>query len=183
MLAGGYSWRLYFYVEIAFAGALLILAFFVVEETMYDRKKMMVSMAPSLEENNSASDAKEVAQHHENPTTFVPERKSFISTLKPWSKIDHEAEFFMTMIRPFSYFVVPAVFWVITTYGLPPPSHETHSLTLPRNLHRPRSFSIQLHIPNQNRCPSLQLERRKLGPHRGSERIRLPRRRAPDLHL
>jgi heme exporter protein D len=38
MLAGGYSWRLYFYVEIAFAGALLILAFFVVEETMYDRK-------------------------------------------------------------------------------------------------------------------------------------------------
>jgi hypothetical protein len=31
MLAGGYSWRLFFYVEIAFAGALLILAFFVVE--------------------------------------------------------------------------------------------------------------------------------------------------------
>src|ERR1700684_4002711 len=60
MLAGGYSWRLYFYVEIAFAGALLILAFFVVEETMYDRKAMTPSTAPSVEENNSTSDSKEV---------------------------------------------------------------------------------------------------------------------------
>jgi hypothetical protein len=85
---------------------------------MYDRKSMASSAAPSVEEN-STSDSKEVnTQHRENAATFVPERKSFISTLKPWSKIDHEAEFFMTMIRPFSYFVVPAVFWVITTYGL-----------------------------------------------------------------
>jgi len=119
MLAGDYSWRLYFYVEIAFAGVLLILAFFVVEETMYDSKAMRPSTALSVDEN-STSDFKEVnTQHHEHNTIdFVPERKSFINTLKPWSRIDHEAEFFMTMIRPFSYFVVPAVFWVITTYGV-----------------------------------------------------------------
>ena len=128
MLAGGYSWRLYFYVEIAFAGVLLIIAFFVVEETMYDRKSMVSTIAPTAE-NGSTSDSKEVhAQHseNENHTTAIPERKSFISTLKPWSRIDHRAEFFMTMIRPFSYFVVPAVFWVITTYGLSPfPSFPT----------------------------------------------------------
>jgi hypothetical protein len=119
MLAGGYSWRLYFYVEIAFAGALLILAFFVVEETMYDRKSIASTIAPTTE-NGSTSDSKEVNTQHtesENHVTTIPDRKSFISTLKPWSHIDHEAEFFMTMIRPFSYFVVPAVFWVITTYG------------------------------------------------------------------
>jgi hypothetical protein len=120
MLAGGYSWRLYFYVEIAFAGALLIVAFFVVEETMYDRKSMAVTITPTGE-NDSTSDSKEVsAQHTESVTTAapIPERKSFLQTLKPWSHVDHEAEFFMTMVRPFSYFVVPAVFWVITTYGI-----------------------------------------------------------------
>lgn len=40
MLAGGYSWRLFFYVEFAFACALLVMAFFFVEETSYDREKM-----------------------------------------------------------------------------------------------------------------------------------------------
>jgi hypothetical protein len=133
MLAGGYSWRLYFYVEIAFAGVLLIIAFFVVEETMYDRKSMVSTIAPTAE-NGSTSDSKEVHTQHtenENHITAIPDRKSFISTLKPWSHIDHEAEFFMTMVRPFSYFVVPAVFWVITTYGLSPfPSFPTrHFLT------------------------------------------------------
>lgn len=35
LLSGGYGWRLFFYVEIAFAGFLLILAFLFVEETAY----------------------------------------------------------------------------------------------------------------------------------------------------
>lgn len=118
MLAGGYSWRLYFYVEIAFAGALLVLAFFVVEETMYNRKPM-ADLAPSID-GHSNPDSKEVNTQHSENNHFIPERKSFISTLKPWSHIDHEAEFFLTMLRPFTYFFVPAVFWVITTYGNTP---------------------------------------------------------------
>ncbi|KAF4627882.1 hypothetical protein G7Y89_g10268 [Cudoniella acicularis] len=87
MLAGGYSWRLFFYVE----------------------------TSPS----SLSADAKdEGVQHVEEEASNVPARKSFLSTLKPWSQIDHEAEFFLTMLRPFTYFTVPAVFWVISTYGI-----------------------------------------------------------------
>lgn len=113
MLAGGYSWRLFFYVEAAFAAALFILAFIFVEETTYHRNPPTSSRAERV---LSADSRKGFVEYQEN-ATHVPPRKSFLVTLKPWGKIDHEAEFFMTMIRPFSYFVVPAVFWVITTYG------------------------------------------------------------------
>tara|TARA_R110002060_G_scaffold6739_2_gene10202 strand:- start:1708 stop:2082 length:375 start_codon:yes stop_codon:yes gene_type:complete len=117
MLAGGYSWRLFFYVEIAFAGALFIMAFIFVEETMY--KRVLPTILPSSLNDSSENHSKEgKAVHTETATSYVPPRKSFLATLKPWSGIDHEAEFFMTMLRPFTLFFVPAVFWVITTYGM-----------------------------------------------------------------
>ncbi|CZT07079.1 uncharacterized protein RAG0_12664 [Rhynchosporium agropyri] len=117
MLAGGYSWRLYFYVEAAFAGALFILAFIFVEETMYKRF-LPTSLIPSLNNANENEFKEGNLTHTETATFHLPLRKSFLSTLKPWSGIDHEAEFFMTMIRPFTLFFVPAVFWVITSYGI-----------------------------------------------------------------
>ncbi|CZT50743.1 uncharacterized protein RSE6_11785 [Rhynchosporium secalis] len=117
MLAGGYSWRLYFYVEAAFAGALFILAFIFVEETMYKRI-LPTSLIPSLNNANEKEIKEGNLTHTETATFHVPLRKSFLSTLKPWSGIDHEAEFLMTMIRPFTLFFVPAVFWVITSYGI-----------------------------------------------------------------
>lgn len=113
MLAGGYSWRLFFYVESAFAGALLVLAFFYVEESMYHREIPTTTDA----QFDGNSETKEIVQHQEQITTSVPKRKSFISTLRPWSHIDRDADFFGTMVRPFSYFVIPAVFWVVATYG------------------------------------------------------------------
>ncbi|PVH75627.1 putative MFS transporter [Cadophora sp. DSE1049] len=117
MLAGGYSWRLFFYVEIAFAGALFILAFIFVEETMY--KRVVPTSLPSSLNDSSENHSKEgKVIHAETAVSYVPPRKSFLATLKPWSGIDHEAEFFMTMLRPFTLFFVPAVFWVITTYGI-----------------------------------------------------------------
>ncbi|EJD47757.1 putative MFS transporter [Auricularia subglabra TFB-10046 SS5] len=119
MLAGGFSWRLYFYVEIAFAGALFLLAFFFVEETMYKRAVPSGSSTPSIDEDKEGkgvkdADLKDVERSHR----AIPIRKPFLQTLKPWSYVDHEAQFFMTMVRPFTYFFVPAVFWVITTYGI-----------------------------------------------------------------
>jgi hypothetical protein len=117
MLAGGYSWRLFFYVEIAFAGALFILAFFIVEETHYKRVKPS-SPTPSSPTSELA-EGKETGAitHMERTSVVLPERKSFLQTLKIFHGIDRDAEFFMTMIRPFTYFTVPAVFWVISTYG------------------------------------------------------------------
>lgn len=116
MLSGGYSWRLYFYVEIAFAGALLILAFLFVEESLYHRKPIQVQDTRF----SDLSDSKVgITSHQQDSVTSLPKRKSFLSTLKPWGSIDRDADFFGTMWRPFTYFFVPAVFWVITTYGEP----------------------------------------------------------------
>lgn len=44
-------------------------------------------------------------------------RKSFASTLKPWSRV-YEGPFLMVAVRSFTYFLVPSVFWVIATYGI-----------------------------------------------------------------
>ncbi|KAJ9392111.1 hypothetical protein DTO063F5_870 [Paecilomyces variotii] len=117
MLAGGYSWRLFFYVESAFAAALLILAFFIVEETTYKRPEPGTeSPLPSV---NESEEKIQGATQMENVTPVVlPERKSFIETLKPWSSIDPDAQFFVTMFRSFTYFFVPAVFWVISSFGI-----------------------------------------------------------------
>lgn len=104
MLAGGYSWRLYFYVEIAFAGLLLILAFLFVEETTYKRK--MPTGPPSDASSGDRKvfsqdevEEKEVPSEHVEVQTLIPPRRSFIATLKPWSAINHDESFFTTMVR------------------------------------------------------------------------------------
>ncbi|RYP84312.1 hypothetical protein DL769_001227 [Monosporascus sp. CRB-8-3] len=51
-------------------------------------------------------------------TPVMPGRKSFLSTLPPWSGIDHTVPFFTMMWRSFTYFLIPQVFWVITTFGI-----------------------------------------------------------------
>ena len=109
MLAGGYSWRLFQYVLIAFAVALFIAAFLFVEESAYKRYARPAT-ADSDGEKTSADKVEVIP--------MVPPRKSFLATLKVWSGIDHEAEFFMTMARSFTYFLIPSVLWVITSYGM-----------------------------------------------------------------
>jgi hypothetical protein len=113
MLAGGYSWRLFFYVEFAFAMALLIFAFLVVEETIYHRKLSIdVSDGPDEVEKPSTGALEAVPSD-----AVLPQRKTFIQTLKFWGVWERDSDFFMMMVRSFSYFLVPHVFWVVTTYG------------------------------------------------------------------
>ncbi|KAK5465079.1 hypothetical protein LTS15_001642 [Exophiala xenobiotica] len=116
MLAGGNSWRLFFYVEFAFACLLFILAFFFVEETWYKREEMKARLGAAVEaspigEKGVDSDMREVAP-------VLPARKTFVQTLKPWGVYDKEAPFLMTALRSFTYFAVPSVFWVVATYGI-----------------------------------------------------------------
>jgi hypothetical protein len=115
MLAGGYSWRLFFYVEFAFAMALLIMAFFFVEETSYNREaskaQLGAAITPEENEKGAATNLSEIPSNAQG-------RKSFVSTLKPWSGINRDAPFFSVMWRSFTYFLVPPVFWVVTTYGI-----------------------------------------------------------------
>ncbi|KAF2871483.1 putative MFS transporter [Massariosphaeria phaeospora] len=112
MLAGGYSWQLFFYVTFAFAMALLIAAFFIVEETAYKRNTL-TPMPPSIANSDKAVEAS-----HAEVAPLIPERKSFLATLKPWSGIDHDQEFWIMIPRSFTYFLVPQVLWVITSFGL-----------------------------------------------------------------
>ena len=114
MLNAGLGWRLFFYVEAAFAGALFIASFLFVEESMYKRT-LPTATTPPLPVDMDGK-----GQHYaqELELTQIPTRKSYAETLKPWTKTDKEANFFRTMFMPFTYFFVPAVFWVITSFGL-----------------------------------------------------------------
>ncbi|SPO06832.1 uncharacterized protein DNG_09526 [Cephalotrichum gorgonifer] len=138
MLAGGYSWNLFFYVEFAFGMALLIFAFFVVEETTYHRETPNVSPSNgSLIEDGASGVAKEqiagdqpsvVAKEHATGdeqasvakahASVPPPRKNFIQTLKLWGVWEKDSPFFTMMARSFTYFLVPHVLWVIFTYGI-----------------------------------------------------------------
>ena len=121
MLAGGYSWRLFFYVEIAFAVALLILAFLFVEESLYHRPKSG-DISPDSQMMDGRHEKGHTAGMHE--ITNVPERRTYLETLRPWRRVKPEGGLFSTMLRSFTYFPVPAVFWVITTYGTSNPRVE-----------------------------------------------------------
>jgi len=162
--------RLYFYVEFAFACALLILAFIFVEESAYKR----VVVAPPTPE----SDGEKGHTEHVEVITLAPPRKSWLQTLKPWSGIDHEAEFFKTMLRSFSYFLVPSVLWVVTSFGkstIPSVTPATlRMLTMThRHLHRSRCPDLQLHFPHQDRSTTLQLEPQQQRSHRSGQYNRL----------
>lgn len=111
MLDGGYSWRLFFYVEFAFGMALLIFAFFVVEETTYHRKapQTPLSTSPTASKTPSAKD---------EALPVIPPRRTFLQSLKPWGTWEKDSPFFSMMARSFTYFLVPHVFWVVTTYGI-----------------------------------------------------------------
>lgn len=109
---------MFFYVVFAFAMALLIFAFFVVEETAYKRVIPPVTAAPIVHSDKAIIDAS-----HEEVAPVVPERKSYISTLSVWNGIDHEAEFWIMIPRSFTYFLVPQVLWVITSFGKKTTTH------------------------------------------------------------
>lgn len=113
MLVGGYSWKLYFYVLFAFAGALLILAFFVVEESAYKRVSPTTTPPPSLSTDKNGD-----AVHTETVAASIPPRKTFAQQLKVWNGIDREQEFWIMIPRSFTYFLVPQVLWVATSFGI-----------------------------------------------------------------
>lgn len=103
--------RLYFYVEFAFACALLIFAIFFVEETAYVRK-VTEPARPELEKEEKEAQVERI-----EALEVVPPRKPYLQTLKPWTGINRDAEYFMTIARSFTYFLVPSVLWVTTSFG------------------------------------------------------------------
>ncbi|CAN8106342.1 unnamed protein product [Discula destructiva] len=117
MLNGGYSWRLFFYVEFAFGCALFIVAFLTVEETTYHRK-MPQDLSDGQDDTGTEKSLSLPTTAAFESRTTLPPRKTFTQQLKFWGVYEKEADFFLMMARSFTYFLVPHVFWVITTYGI-----------------------------------------------------------------
>ena len=116
MLAGGYGWPLFFYVEFAFAVALLIAAFFFVEETTYRRVHPTSPIASPIVGDEKGIATETALETASSPS--IPPRKTWAQQLKIFNGVDHSAPFFLTMVRCFTYLLIPSMFWVITTYGL-----------------------------------------------------------------
>ncbi|RYP74052.1 hypothetical protein DL771_003241 [Monosporascus sp. 5C6A] len=117
MLSTGPSWRTFNYAVLGFAVALFFFAFLCVEETSYDRKAHMDNSV-SATGSHGSSDKENGESTTIEHTPVIPARKSFLSTLRPWSGIDHTVSVFTMMWRSFTYFLIPQVFWVITTFGI-----------------------------------------------------------------
>ncbi|KAF2965859.1 hypothetical protein GQX73_g7745 [Xylaria multiplex] len=119
MLPTKYSWRLFFYVILAFASALFILAFFFVEETSYQRNKHVdAAMSEDQDSANAKSSQDKPEAVGVERVPVIPPRRSFLSTLRPWGRIDSTVPFFTLLWRSMTYFLVPQVLWVITSFGI-----------------------------------------------------------------
>lgn len=132
MLAAGYSWRLFFYVEFAFGMALLIVSFLFVEETALQANTVVHTLPDgshgkpdeTAKEDHSSTNPQtsggDSPVDHVNVegTPLAPPKKTYLQTLKPWSAIDHDVDFLMMMARSVTYFFVPSVLWVITSFGI-----------------------------------------------------------------
>lgn len=123
MLAGGYSFRLFFHIEFGIGLALIIATFFLCPETAFKRMTKVVDMDSPATTEGAISDKQggTTTSHKKVEVEAHPamkQRKSYIASLNPWSGIDHEADFFMMMVRSFSYYLVPHVLWVITSFGI-----------------------------------------------------------------
>ena len=115
MLNAGLGYKLFFYVCTAFAGALLIVSFFVVEESTYHRVLPAIIEESDLDHRATATDLDKQLTTH---TSELAPRKSFTQQLKLFQKVDHSVDYWKTTFRPFTYLLVPAVLWVILVYGL-----------------------------------------------------------------
>ncbi|KAG9567949.1 putative MFS transporter, partial [Aureobasidium melanogenum] len=94
MLAAGYSWRLYFYVEFAFACALLILAFIFVEESSYKRVVAPTTTPDSEKEKGHIE--------HVEVLMVAPAKEVVAANTQAME----------------CYFLVPSVLWVVTSFGI-----------------------------------------------------------------
>ncbi|KAI0435770.1 putative MFS transporter [Xylaria telfairii] len=119
MLPTKYSWRLFFYVILAFASVLFIFAFFSVEETSYQRSKTIdTTIHEDQETTNAASSQDKPEAFAVEQAPAVPSRKPFLSTLRLWGGSDPTIPFFTLLWRSMTYILVPQVLWVITSFGI-----------------------------------------------------------------
>src|SRR5947209_142803 len=111
MLAGRRSWRLFFYIEAAFSGVLLIATFFFFEESAYCQSEAAQSLSDTPVDTEKSQEKRRI---HSASNINVPAWKTFLRTLRLCRGL---GRVFATIYRSFIYFTIPAVLWVITSYG------------------------------------------------------------------
>lgn len=67
---------------------------------------------------HSDSGEKPSQENHEHVGEVIPTRTPFVKTLDPRGRYDPTVPFWMTIARSFTYFLVPQVLWVITSFGI-----------------------------------------------------------------
>jgi hypothetical protein len=99
-------------------GALLVAAFIFVEESLYFRDPANPQI--DTDSKGEMSVEKSDDSNHLETSSFpqVPLRKTWYQQMKPWSAYDPDVNLLTTMVRPFTYLLVPVVVWVILVYGL-----------------------------------------------------------------
>ncbi|KAH6891504.1 major facilitator superfamily domain-containing protein, partial [Thelonectria olida] len=119
MLSSGLSNNLFVWIEFAIGCVLFLGTLVFFEETMYlDRRPLPSERQdednPDKDEDQPTTERMEVRLEE---STSVPPRKPFTQQLKVIDKLDPNTFVFLMMARSFTYFLVPPVFWVCSTYG------------------------------------------------------------------
>jgi MFS family permease len=115
-LPAGYmlpNWHQAYWTTACAGAGIFVLGFFFVQETYYDREEALKKY--SVE---AVTTGKIEGEHVEITEAVLPPRKPYSRRLKPWSGINHRAQFWVSAIRQFSFLGYPAVMWTIIYYGI-----------------------------------------------------------------
>ncbi|KAH7120515.1 major facilitator superfamily domain-containing protein, partial [Dactylonectria macrodidyma] len=119
MLSSGLSYNLFFWIEFGIGCILFLGTFFLFEETMFLGRK---ATAPehqvdlAKDENQATSEGIELSV--QRSSSCPPPRKTYLQQLKVLDTTDPNSPIFLMMVRSFTYFPIPPVFWVCSTYGM-----------------------------------------------------------------
>ncbi|KAJ4223279.1 hypothetical protein NW759_005914 [Fusarium solani] len=123
MLSSGKSYNLFFWVEFACGCLLFLGTFFCFEETMYIRRTKALDTRPVDDhvvdcEKDDEQSVRQIESRARESDPEISQRRTYRQQLSVFDKTDPESPVFLMMARSFTYFIVPPVFWVCTTYGM-----------------------------------------------------------------
>ncbi|KAH7276237.1 major facilitator superfamily domain-containing protein [Fusarium solani] len=123
MLSSGKSYNLFFWVEFACGCLLFLGTFFCFEETMYIRRTNALDTRPVDDhvvdcEKDDEQSVRQIESRARESDPEISQRRTYRQQLSVFDKTDPESPVFLMMARSFTYFIVPPVFWVCTTYGM-----------------------------------------------------------------
>ncbi|PVH68349.1 MFS general substrate transporter [Cadophora sp. DSE1049] len=121
MLGTKGSYRNFFWTEFAIGATLFVATFFFFEETMYFRQSNPPQTLPTEVNESGGKGDDEQLEFKNEVTDNEPSqlrRKSWVQQLKVIDRIDRGSPIIMMIVRSFTYYIVPPVFWVCSTYGM-----------------------------------------------------------------